>query len=104
MGEKWFNIQTCGSWRLAFLLARLQRIIWDQGASLRTLGTPIKAVKPLETPVAAMLAAPPAATLPSAQTAASLRLQKLWERVRAKEAGSVVPASNVSKVASAASL
>lgn len=26
--EKWFNIQTCGSWRMAFLLARLQRDLW----------------------------------------------------------------------------
>jgi len=28
--EKWFNIRTCGSWRLAFLLARLQRGLWEQ--------------------------------------------------------------------------
>jgi hypothetical protein len=27
--EKWFNIRTCGSWRMAFLLARLQRAHWD---------------------------------------------------------------------------
>lgn len=26
--EKWFNIRTCGSWRLAFLLASLQRRSW----------------------------------------------------------------------------
>mmetsp|Transcript_51906 Transcript_51906/g.161048 ORF Transcript_51906/g.161048 Transcript_51906/m.161048 type:complete len:265 (+) Transcript_51906:46-840(+) len=33
--EKWFNIRTCGSWRLAFLLARLQRALWEQrGASV----------------------------------------------------------------------
>jgi hypothetical protein len=28
--EKWFNIRTCGSWRLAFLLARLQRALWER--------------------------------------------------------------------------
>merc|ERR1719327_30609 len=28
--EKWFNIRTCGSWRLAFLLARIQRALWDR--------------------------------------------------------------------------
>mmetsp|Transcript_77682 Transcript_77682/g.227797 ORF Transcript_77682/g.227797 Transcript_77682/m.227797 type:complete len:264 (-) Transcript_77682:80-871(-) len=28
--EKWFNIRTCGSWRLAFVLARLQRGLWEQ--------------------------------------------------------------------------
>jgi len=28
--EKWFNIRTCGSWRLAFVLARLQRTLWEQ--------------------------------------------------------------------------
>jgi len=31
--EKWFNIRTCGSWRMAFLLARLQRQQWDSRAS-----------------------------------------------------------------------
>lgn len=31
--EKWFNIRACGSWRLAFLLARLQRIYWDERAA-----------------------------------------------------------------------
>merc|ERR1712039_266728 len=30
--EKWFNIRICGSWRLAFLLARLQRAHWDERA------------------------------------------------------------------------
>jgi len=28
--EKWFNIRTTGSWRLAFLLARLQLQLWDR--------------------------------------------------------------------------
>lgn len=28
--EKWFNIRTCGSWRLAFLLAKLQHQVWEQ--------------------------------------------------------------------------
>merc|ERR1740121_1224052 len=28
--EKWFNIRTTGSWRLAFFLARLQRDIWER--------------------------------------------------------------------------
>mmetsp|Transcript_67695 Transcript_67695/g.117802 ORF Transcript_67695/g.117802 Transcript_67695/m.117802 type:complete len:295 (-) Transcript_67695:60-944(-) len=27
---KWFNIRLCGSWRMAFLLARLQRLHWDE--------------------------------------------------------------------------
>eukprot|EP00927_Polykrikos_kofoidii_P023098 TRINITY_DN2137_c0_g1_i2.p1 TRINITY_DN2137_c0_g1~~TRINITY_DN2137_c0_g1_i2.p1 ORF type:complete len:362 (-),score=68.04 TRINITY_DN2137_c0_g1_i2:310-1332(-) len=30
--EKWFNIRTCGSWRLAFLLARLQRSLWERSS------------------------------------------------------------------------
>lgn len=29
--DKWFNIRTCGSWRLAFILARLQRDVWEFG-------------------------------------------------------------------------
>jgi len=33
--EKWFNIQTCGSWRMAFLLARLQRDLWVLHAPIR---------------------------------------------------------------------
>lgn len=28
--EKWFNVRTWGSWRLAFLLARLQRRVWER--------------------------------------------------------------------------
>jgi hypothetical protein len=28
--EKWFNIRTCGSWRLSFLLARLQLQAWER--------------------------------------------------------------------------
>jgi hypothetical protein len=28
--EKWFNIRTCKSWRLAFLFARLQRALWER--------------------------------------------------------------------------
>jgi len=32
--EKWFNIQYCGSWRMAFLMARLQLAYWhEQGAN-----------------------------------------------------------------------
>jgi len=31
--EKWFNIRSCGSWRMAFLLARLQRQHWDSRAA-----------------------------------------------------------------------
>jgi len=31
--EKWFNIRQCGSWRMAFLLARLQRMYWDDHAA-----------------------------------------------------------------------
>lgn len=30
---KWFNIRLCGSWRMAFLLARLQRLHWDERAA-----------------------------------------------------------------------
>jgi len=31
--EKWFNIRVCGSWRMAFLLAKLQRAYWDERAA-----------------------------------------------------------------------
>lgn len=34
--EKWFNIRTCGSWRLAFLLARLQRDLWERRGAAAT--------------------------------------------------------------------
>jgi hypothetical protein len=38
--EKWFNIRTCGSWRLAFLLARLQRALWErEDLPALTIGT-----------------------------------------------------------------
>jgi len=35
--EKWFNIRTWGSWRLAFLLARLQRKVWESRVGLTPL-------------------------------------------------------------------
>ena len=38
--DKWFSLKTCGSWRLAFLLARLQRDIWLSGVHIESaLGT-----------------------------------------------------------------
>lgn len=37
--EKWFNIRTCGSWRLAFLLARLQRQLWEAGKASSAAST-----------------------------------------------------------------
>lgn len=50
--EKWFNIRTCGSWRMAFLLARLQRQHWDSRAAWLTapvgadvVRTPVKRAK-----------------------------------------------------------
>jgi len=38
--SKWFNIKTWGSWRLAFLLARLQRSLWELSAK-GTLPPPV---------------------------------------------------------------
>mmetsp|Transcript_38478 Transcript_38478/g.106025 ORF Transcript_38478/g.106025 Transcript_38478/m.106025 type:complete len:252 (+) Transcript_38478:103-858(+) len=35
--ERWFNVRTWGSWRLAFLLARLQRKVWECRAELTPL-------------------------------------------------------------------
>merc|ERR1711935_1192601 len=29
--DKWFSVKTCGSWRLSFLMARLQRDVWLSG-------------------------------------------------------------------------
>lgn len=52
--EKWFNIRTCGSWRMAFLLARLQRQKWDErarwlaapeGGAETVVRTPVKRAK-----------------------------------------------------------
>lgn len=52
--EKWFNIRTCGSWRLAYLLARLQRALWERedlppvvaaGLSPQDKNTPPKKLK-----------------------------------------------------------
>jgi len=46
--NKRFNIRTCGSWRLAFLLARLQHHIWEHGdlpvsrVPLHLIGSPAK--------------------------------------------------------------
>jgi len=47
--EKWFNIRTCGSWRMAFLLARLQRQHWD--ARAKWLAAPEGAEDIVRTPV-----------------------------------------------------
>ena len=33
--DKWFNAHKCGSWRLAFLLAKLQRDIWLSGVHIK---------------------------------------------------------------------
>lgn len=44
--EKWFNIRSCGSWRLAFLLAKLQRSLWERGVMgppMATAGAPEQA-------------------------------------------------------------
>merc|ERR1711964_471137 len=40
--EKWFNLRTCGSWRLAFLLAKLQRALWERGDVPSQMRAPIK--------------------------------------------------------------
>jgi len=41
--EKWFNIRTCGSWRLAFLLARLQRELFERGIGVPGVAAPVSA-------------------------------------------------------------
>lgn len=38
--EKWFNIRTTGSWRMAFLLARLQRQLWEAGGRQQGAAAP----------------------------------------------------------------
>lgn len=38
--EQWFNIRTCGSWRLAFLLARLQRDRWARTGGIGVRSSP----------------------------------------------------------------
>jgi len=49
--EKWFNIRICGSWRMAFLLAKLQRAYWDERAAW--LRSPANAVAASANPTAA---------------------------------------------------
>lgn len=56
--EKWFNIRTCGSWRMAFLLARLQRQHWDARATW--LAAPEGAADVVRTPVKRAKAKSPA--------------------------------------------
>ena len=34
--DKWFSVKTIGSWRFAFLLARLQRDIWLKGVCIKS--------------------------------------------------------------------
>lgn len=50
--EKWFNIRTCGSWRLAFVLARLQQEVWEkQFAEDASQGSaPLQALAPGDAP------------------------------------------------------
>lgn len=48
---KRFNIRTCGSWRLAFLLARLQRNLWENEDVAKhnvghLMGSPLKGISP----------------------------------------------------------
>merc|ERR1719189_1544889 len=49
--ERWFNIRMCGSWRMAFLLAKLQRAYWDERAAW--LRSPANAVAASANPTAA---------------------------------------------------
>lgn len=43
---KRFNIRTCGSWRLAFLLARIQRAMWHAESDLPPRDVPSVAMSP----------------------------------------------------------
>ena len=36
----WCSVKACGSWRLAFILARLQRSVWQQQSVQLAVGTP----------------------------------------------------------------
>jgi len=124
---KWFNIQTCGSWRLAFILARLQRSIWEQGVAVRviaqdkTRAAPKAAGRKQKEPVAAVPTVskvqaeadapvqpivPVQAPQPASSgvpTAASLKMQQLRERIFSRENGTVTQAP-AAKASAAASL
>lgn len=47
---RWFNVRTWGSWRLAFLLAKLQRQLWEaSGAAPKAAVEAPKVIAPVET-------------------------------------------------------
>ena len=76
---RWFNVRTWGSWRLAFLLAKLQRQLWEASGSTA--------------PKAAVEA--PKVIAPSRNSSAKklqlqvLNLQHVIARVRARARGKV---------------
>jgi hypothetical protein len=80
--EKWFNIRICGSWRMAFLLAKLQLACWDERAAwLRSpANATVASADPTTSAVAASTASasatPPQATEVDAQSATPKRRRR----------------------------
>lgn len=59
--SRWFNVRTWGSWRLAFLLAKLQRALWERHEARKEEPAVAEAAAPAAAPPAAPAAAPPVA-------------------------------------------
>mmetsp|Transcript_12769 Transcript_12769/g.28205 ORF Transcript_12769/g.28205 Transcript_12769/m.28205 type:complete len:247 (+) Transcript_12769:21-761(+) len=100
--EKWFNIRTCGSWRMAFLLARLQRAIWEHGGRTQAADIKLAAVAtPEVTPVKKRPAPDSSATTAKkrAKQGGSLQTPEKPSQPEDKGAQSVEDAGTASKVA-----
>lgn len=46
--SRWFNVRTWGSWRLAFLLAKLQRQLWEASGVPKAAVEAAKVIAPVE--------------------------------------------------------
>lgn len=109
--EKWFNIRTCRSWRLAFLFAKIQRSLWERedhaftvspasrapeqpkdAKTTPTKTTPVKRVQAqMDTPnkkakIGIAKAEEAKTTEPQVQTAAQSKLEAMRARIAAKAA------------------
>lgn len=77
--SRWFNIRTYGSWRLTFLLAKLQRFVWEAQVAASEAEAPAAApsAAPSAVPSAAPVAEAPAAEeAPSAKAPPTARHTK----------------------------
>jgi len=82
--EKWFNIRVCGSWRMAFLLAKLQLACWDERAAW--LRSPENAAAASADPTASAAKASTAAASVTPPQAAEVGAQAATPKKRRRRA------------------